>query len=114
MANGFDAQLGAALAGWVDRVRRRPWLAIVATLLVTLGSGVYSAGNLGIQGDTDALFSSDLPFKRAEKHYYSSFPTHFENMFIVVNAATSERAGESAGDKPPNLYYREYWSPPLG
>jgi hopanoid biosynthesis associated RND transporter like protein HpnN len=96
MANDFDARLGAALAGWVDGVRRRPWLAIVATLLVTLASGVYSAGNLGIQGDTDALFSSDLPFKRAEQHYYSSFPTHFENMFIVVDAATSERAGESA------------------
>jgi len=96
MANGFDAWLGEVLARWVDGVRRRPWLAILSTLLVTLAAGTYSAGNLGIQGDTNALFSSELPFKRAERNYYASFPSHFENMFIVVDAATPERAGESA------------------
>ena len=96
MSERLDAQLGKLLAAWVAGVDRRPWAAIVATLLVAVAGAVYAAGHLGIQGDTDSLFSPELPFKRAEKRFYSSFPSQFETMFIVIDAVTPERAGEAA------------------
>jgi hopanoid biosynthesis associated RND transporter like protein HpnN len=96
MSERLDAQLGRTMAAWVDAVDRHPWTAIAATLLLTLASALYAVENLGIQGDTNSLFSSDLPFKRAEQRYYSSFPTQFETMFVVIDAVTPERAGEAA------------------
>ncbi len=96
MIDRFEARLGGALAAWVDGVSRRPVATILAMLLATLAAGVYAAGNLGIKGDTEALFSPDLPFKRAERRYYEAFPTQLENMFIVVDGVTPERAGEAA------------------
>jgi hopanoid biosynthesis associated RND transporter like protein HpnN len=96
MKDRLEARLGSALAAWVGGVARRPVATAVAVLLGTAAVGVYAAGHLGIKGDTDALFSKDLPFKRAERRYYEAFPTQLENMFIVVDAVTPERAGEAA------------------
>lgn len=96
MSNRFDGELGRALAAWVDAVRRRPWTVIGTMLLATAAIGVYALGHLGIKGDTESLFSPDLPFKRSEKRYYESFPAQYETMFVVIDAVTPERAGEAA------------------
>jgi hopanoid biosynthesis associated RND transporter like protein HpnN len=96
MSDRLDAQLGRVMAAWVGGVDRRPWTAIAGTLLLALAGGWYAAEHLGIQGDTESLFSKHLPFKLAEKRFYRSFPSQFETMFIVIDAVTPERAGEAA------------------
>ncbi|HEX5067157.1 MAG TPA: MMPL family transporter, partial [Myxococcota bacterium] len=69
---------------------------ILAFVLTIAGSLIYAAENLGIRGDTNALFATDVPFKVAERRYYESFPDQFENLFIVVDGATPERAASAA------------------
>ncbi|MGI9590346.1 MAG: MMPL family transporter, partial [Myxococcota bacterium] len=59
-------------------------------------AGYASVTRIEIEGSTAALFSPDLPFKQNEHRYYAAFPTQYENMFIVVDALTPERAGWAA------------------
>jgi len=92
----LEGRLGGLLAAWVARVAERPWTVLLAFGLLTAGSLVGAAATLGIEGSTEALFAQDLPFKRAEQRYYDAFPTQYENMFVVVDAVTPERAGQAA------------------
>ena len=69
---------------------------MLLVIAVTAGALDYTAGNLTIRGDTDALFSEDLPIKRAQRRLNEAFPILYENIFVVVDAATPERAGEAA------------------
>jgi hopanoid biosynthesis associated RND transporter like protein HpnN len=105
-SGGFESRLGAWLAAWVTGAARRPFLVIVATALLLTGSSLYGVSHLAIEGSTDALFSPDLPFKRAERRYYEAFPTQFENMFIVVDAVSPERAGQAAAELAEHLRAR--------
>ncbi|MEE9608474.1 MAG: MMPL family transporter [Myxococcota bacterium] len=92
----IEARIGGWLARWVDAVRRRaPWV-VLLVIAVTAGALDYTARNLTIRGDTDALFSEDLPIKRAQRRLNEAFPILYENIFVVVDAATPERAGEAA------------------
>jgi hopanoid biosynthesis associated RND transporter like protein HpnN len=87
---------------------------VLAFALATAASFYYSAGNLGIRGDTNSLFDPDLPFKQAERRYHEAFPTLYETMFVVVDAATPERAGEAASalaaslSQQPGFFHRAY------
>ncbi len=92
----LEARLGHWVALWVDGVRLRAGAVIAAMLAASAGIGLYAAGHLEIQGDTDALFSSELPFKRAQASYHDAFPMLYENLFVVVDGVTPERAGAAA------------------
>ncbi len=94
---GLENRLGSWLSAWVAMVAGRPRTVIAAMLAAVLVSSLFAATHLEIEGSTDALFSPDLPFKRAERRYYDAFPTQFENMFIVVDAVSPEQAGRAAG-----------------
>ena len=96
MTPGFEQRLGGVVAAWVVAVSRRPVWTILGVLLLTAAAGGYAATHLGIKGDTAALFSPDLPFKQAERAYYEAFPTQYENMFVVIDGVTPERAREAA------------------
>ena len=75
---------------------RHAWSVTLLMLAATAGILVYAGQNLGIHGDTESLFSPDLPFKQREHRYLEVFPAQNDNLFIVVDAATPERAGEAA------------------
>jgi hopanoid biosynthesis associated RND transporter like protein HpnN len=92
----LEDNIGRVLARWVDAVRRRALLVLVGMLAATAVIGAYAASHLEIRGDTESLFSSDLPFKRAERRYHEAFPMLYENIFVVVDGVTPERAGEAA------------------
>jgi hopanoid biosynthesis associated RND transporter like protein HpnN len=92
----LEQRVGNALALWVGWVQRRPRLVIAAFLLASVASVVYAIEHLGIRGDTDSLFASDIPFKVAERRYYEAFPDQDENIFVVVDGDTPERAGAAA------------------
>jgi hypothetical protein len=112
--NAIENIIGRQLGRWVSAVHRRAVWAVLGIFLVTVALAYYIAGNLGIRGDTDSLFSDDLLFRQVERRYHEAFPMLFENMFVVLDAATPERAGEAASalaarlTAEPQLFHRAY------
>jgi len=92
----LEDRIGRVLARWVGFVGRRPFSVILVTILAAAGVLLYASGHLGIEGATEQLFAPDLPFKQAERRYHEAFPAQYENLFVVVDAVTPERAGEAA------------------
>ncbi|HXV36742.1 MAG TPA: hypothetical protein VEC18_06325, partial [Myxococcota bacterium] len=112
--NSIERAISRWLAAWVSAVCRRAIAVLAAILLATLAIAAGVVGHLGIRGDTEALFAQDLPFKQAERRYYEAFPMLYENIFVVVDAPTPERAGEAAGslaarlEAEPRHFHRAY------
>jgi hopanoid biosynthesis associated RND transporter like protein HpnN len=112
--NSIEQAIGRWLARWVGAVRTNAASVTVGMSLVTLATIYYVVGHLGIHGDTESLFSQDLPFKRIERRYQEAFPMLYENMFVVVDAPTPERAGEAAAalaarlEAEPRHFHRAY------
>jgi hypothetical protein len=69
---------------------------VFAALVLAGASLAYTAEHLTIRGDTEYLLSQELPFKQSERRYQEAFPALYENVFIVIDAVTPERAGEAA------------------
>jgi hypothetical protein len=116
MHEDFEAALGRRLARLTDACRRRPSLVLAGTLALAAASLVYTARNLGIRGDSEYLLSADLPFKQRERSYQEAFPVAYDNLFVVIDAATPEQAGEAASalaarlqDRP--QYFRSAYLP---
>jgi hopanoid biosynthesis associated RND transporter like protein HpnN len=112
--NSIEHAIGRWLARWVDAVQRNAVSVTVGMLLATLAIIYFVVGHLGIRGDTESLFSQDLPFKQIERRYREAFPMLYENMFVVVDAPTPERAGEAASslaarlEAEPRRFHRAY------
>jgi len=112
--NSIEQAIGRWLAQWVGTVQRNAVWVTVGMSLATLAIIYYVVGHLGIRGDTESLFSQDLPFKRIERRYQEAFPMLYENMFVVVDAPTPERAGEAASllaarmEAEPRRFHRAY------
>ena len=112
--NSIEQIIGRWLTQWVGAVQRHAVLATVSMALVTVAVIYYVVGHLGVHGDTESLFSQDLPFKQAERRYQEAFPMLYENMFVVVDAPTPERAGEAAAalaarmEAEPRYFHRAY------
>lgn len=112
--NSIEQAIGRWLARWVGAVQRNAVSVTVGMLIATLAIVYYVVGHLGIRGDTESLFSQDLPFKQAERRYQEAFPMLYENMFVVVDAPTPERAGEAAAalaermEAEPRYFHRAY------
>lgn len=114
MKRTVEDRIGEGLAVWVDAVRRRAVWTTVGMLFASVGILFYVVGHLGIRGDTESLFSKDLAFKRVEARYHEAFPILYENMFVVIDAPTPERAGAAATalaarmEAEPRYFHRAY------
>lgn len=112
--NSIEQALGRWLAQWVGAVARNAVWVSVGMSLATVTIIYYVVGHLGIRGDTESLFAQDLPFKQAERRFYEAFPMLYENMFVVIDAPTPERAGEAAValaaglEAEPRYFHRAY------
>ena len=62
--NSIEQAIGRWLERWVGAVQRNAVWVTVGMLLATLAIIYYVVGHLGIRGDTESLFSQDLPFKQ--------------------------------------------------
>jgi hypothetical protein len=74
IVNSIEQTIGRLLAQWVGAVQRNAVLVTVGMSLATLVIIYYVVGHLGIRGDTESLFSQDLPFKQAERRYQEAVP----------------------------------------
>jgi hopanoid biosynthesis associated RND transporter like protein HpnN len=87
---------GKAVVWWVAHVTRAaPWVVIVV-LLVTGATLRYTVHHLKINTDTEAMFSPELPFRRAYDQYRDLFPQFVDTLLVVVDSDTPELARQAA------------------
>jgi hypothetical protein len=116
MHDAFEAKVGSLLARCVDFCRRRSVLVTLLSLGLASASLLYTARNLEVRGDSEYLLSQELPFKQQERRYQEAFPLLYENIFVVIDGVTPERAGKAASalaerlqDRPE--YFRSAYLP---
>lgn len=84
------------ISGWVDGVCRHAWLVLVASLMVTVLSGWYTATHLSIDTDTDDMLSSELDFRQNSIRLKQVFPQLSNNIAIVIDGDTADQADDAA------------------
>ena len=84
------------LAGLVDRCRRDAVLVVLAAALIAAFAGWYAAGHLGIDTDTDHMFSPSLPWRQRAEMFKSYFPQFRDLLVAVIDAKVPEEAEDTA------------------
>jgi uncharacterized protein len=80
----------------VDASRRHAWLVVLAGILLAAGSGVYASHHLGVNTDTDQMFSASLPWRQREMAMERAFPQFHGLLVAVIDANVPEEAEETA------------------
>lgn len=84
------------LADIVDRCRRNAMAVFVAALAVAVFSGVYAAGHLGINTDTDKMFAQSLAWRQRALAFKADFPQFTDVLAAVIDAKEPEEAEATA------------------
>lgn len=84
------------LARWVGRVQQHALIVILAALIVTAGAGYITASGLKINTDTADMLSRDLDYRQTYIAYKEAFPQFADNIVLVVDGATADRADTAA------------------
>ncbi|MEE8311629.1 MAG: MMPL family transporter [Candidatus Binatia bacterium] len=88
--------MGRLLARWVAWIARHALPVLLVVIVSTVGIGVYTANNLGVNADLDDMFAPDVPFRAREAEYERAFPLVGRDVVIVVDAGTPEQARDAA------------------
>ena len=84
-----------ALGRWLDLVQRFAGTVLIATAALTALALVYTARNLGVDTDTAGMIADDVPFMRDYQAFKGQFPELADNIVIVVEADTPDRARDA-------------------
>jgi uncharacterized protein len=90
--------LHRALVGLVDASRRHAWTVVLAGILFAAGAGFYASRNLGVNTDTDEMFSASLPWRQRATVMDRAFPQFQGLLVAVIDANVPEAAEETARD----------------
>ena len=93
----FDNAIGHASAATVAFAARHARWVVALCLSLTVGSIFMVVNHLGLNTDTRAMLSEDLPFRRLAAQFEAAFPVLEQPMIIVVDADTSAQARDAAG-----------------
>lgn len=93
---GGANRLGAALGALSDASARLAGWVVAAFTALTLAAGGYVAEHLRFNTDTAAMLSAELPFRQQLERYKQAFPQFVDNLVLVVDAPTPERAAQAA------------------
>jgi hopanoid biosynthesis associated RND transporter like protein HpnN len=75
--------------------RQSAWVVLIG-LLIAVGCAFYTARHLGIDTNTDNLFSPKLPWRQAQTAMNADFPQYQDLLVGVVDARTPEEADATA------------------
>jgi hopanoid biosynthesis associated RND transporter like protein HpnN len=75
--------------------RHAAWM-VLAGVLIAIGSAFYTKHHLGIDTNTDDLFSAKLPWRQAQMAMNKDFPQYQDLLVGVVDAKTPEEADATA------------------
>ncbi len=84
------------LLGLVDCCRRSALLVLLAGAALSVFGGIYAAGHLGIDTDTDDMFATSLPWRRAALTFKAEFPQFSDLLVAVIDAKEPEEAAATA------------------
>jgi len=96
MKHGLESAIDRACAGWLAAVDRRPGRILLATLILSVGLGVYAARNLGVNADPRALINPHLPFQLRQREVTERFHTLGDGFLVVIDADSPFAAGRAA------------------
>ncbi len=96
MIGGVEAAVGRFAARWTDAAQRRPLLTLAACLVLAVLALFHAARHLGVNADTDAMLSSELPFRRQQAQLETAFPGLEDTLALLVEASTPGRAARAA------------------
>ena len=88
--------MASFLAALVARCARRASLVVCAAFLLALAGGFYASRHLGVTTDTNALFSSKLPWRQHEMAMQKLFPQFNDVLVLVIDASVPEEADATA------------------
>src|SRR5271169_1308600 len=83
-----------ALVRLVDASRRRAWMVVLAGILFAAGSGFYASRHLGVNTDTDQMFSASLPWRQRAMALDRAFPQFQGLLVTVIDAKVPEETDE--------------------
>ena len=90
--------LQRALVRLVDASRRHAWTVVLAGILLAAGSGFYASHHLGVNTDTDQMFSASLPWRQRAMALDRAFPQFQGLLVAVIDANVPEEAEQTARD----------------
>lgn len=96
MADAASTAYRAFLAAWVDGVRRAAVWVCAAGLALTVAAAWYFAANLAISTDTTDMLSAELDFRRDSRDLSAAFPQFSDNILVVIDGQTPDRADDAA------------------
>src|SRR5690242_7141684 len=82
----------------VTKSHRRRGSVIAAAVLLAALCLVFTATQLGMNTDTDALFDRNLPFAKADDAFSKLFPADRDLVVVVIDAPSKMQA-EAAADR---------------
>src|SRR5438094_10580502 len=88
--------LKTRLVSIVNYCTQRAWLVIIAAVLLTFITSIYSIQNFSINTDVNRLISADLPWRQRELALDRTFSHRNESILTVVEAPTSELASQAS------------------
>jgi hopanoid biosynthesis associated RND transporter like protein HpnN len=96
MTTFFDRRIGDVVARVVRASALRHHTVLAAVVLVTPLLGLHTARHLGVNAEIASLFADELPYRVLDREFDREFPVLYENLVVVVDAATNEQAEEAA------------------
>ena len=88
------------IASWIPRAVaasiRRPWMTLLAALVIALIAGAYAATHFAMTTDTEALISPKVEWRRQAAAMDAAFPQHTDVLLLVVDGRTPELAEDGA------------------
>jgi len=118
-AHRLDESIARIARNIVQFATAHARLVLGSAALLTVASALYAAFALGINSDTNAMLSEDLPFRQMTKQLVDTFPGLGEPLIVVVDADSPERAREATAAladelvKYPDLF-RTVFAPGVG
>ena len=84
------------LLGLVDCCRRSALLVVLGGVVAAVFAGIFAAGHLAIDTDTDDMFAASLPWRRQAAALKAEFPQFTDLLVVVVDAKEPEEAEATA------------------
>lgn len=82
----------------VDASRKHAWMVVLTGILLAMGAGVYASRHLGVNTDTDQMFSASLPWRQRQMAMEHAFPQFQGLLVAVIDANVPEEAEQTARD----------------
>jgi uncharacterized protein len=84
------------LPGIVDRCRRYALVVVLLGIALAGFAGIYAAGHLAIDTNTDDMFAKNLPWRQAALTFEAEFPQFRDLLVAVIDAKEPEEAEATA------------------